>query len=144
MAGRKSLYESLVKPKLSTIEGWYRDGLTLEQIADNLGIALSTLCNYKNQYQELSDALKRGNDDAVYAVENSLLRLALGFTYEEQELTKTGQVVTVQKYAKPNTTACIFWLKNRAPNGKWRDKQEHDVNANVAQVIFEGEDDIKD
>ena len=38
----------------------------------------------------------------------------------------------------------IFWLKNRAPNGKWRDRQEHDVNANVSQVIFEGEDDIKD
>lgn len=144
MAGRKSLYESLVKPKLETIEGWYRDGLTLEQIADNLGIALSTLCNYKNQYPELNEALRKGNEDAVYAVENALFRSCCGYYYTEEELLKNGVVATVQKYSKPNTTACIFWLKNRAPNGKWRDKQEHDVNANVAQVIFEGEDDIKD
>ena len=141
--GRKSLYESLVKPKLSTIEGWYRDGLTLEQIADNLGIALSTLCNYKNQYEELDEALKRGNEDAVYQVENSLLRLALGFTYFEDEITKNGNVITVQKYSKPNTTACIFFLKNRARH-KWKDKVDHEVDASVSQVIFTGEDDIKD
>ena len=59
-------------------------------------------------------------------------------------MTKNGNIVELTKYAKPNITACIFYLKNKAPNGKWRDKQEHDVNANVAQVIFEGEDDLKD
>ena len=143
MAGRKSLYESQVKPKLSTIEGMYREGHTLDEIADYLGIALSTLCNYKNQHPELDEALKRGNQDAVYEVENALFKSACGYYYTEQELTKSGEVVEVTKYAKPNTTSMIFWLKNRAYD-KWKDRQEHDVNANVAQVIFEGEDDIKD
>ena len=109
---KKSKYEELVAPKLDTIEGLYRDGLTLEQIADYLGISLRSLCNYKNQYPELNEALRRGNEDAVYAVENSLLRSACGYMYEEQELTKTGQIVTVQKYAKPNVNAQIFFLKN--------------------------------
>jgi hypothetical protein len=140
---KKSKYEELVKDKLDTIEGLYREGWTLAAIANFLGISERTLCNYKNQYPELAEALKRGNDDAVYAVENALFRSALGFTYEEEELLKNGVIATVQKYAKPNVNAQIFFLKNRARQ-KWSDRQEHDVNANVAQVIFEGEDDIKD
>ena len=145
MAGRKNLYESQVKPKLSTISGMYRDGHTLDEIADYLGIGLSTLCKYRNQHPELDDALKRGNAEAVYEVENALFKSACGYYYTEEEINKkTGEVVEVTKYSKPNTTSMIFWLKNRAPNGKWRDKQEHEIDATVAQVVFEGEDDIKD
>lgn len=140
---KKSKYEELVKDKLDTIEGLYREGWTLAAIANFLGISERTLCNYKNQYPELAEALKRGNDDAVYAVENALLRSALGYTYEEEELLKNGVVATVQKYAKPNVNAQIFFLKNRAKN-RWRDKVDHEVDANIAQVVFTGEDDIKD
>ena len=141
---RKSKYEEYVQDKLDSIQGWARDGLTLQEIADNLGIALSTLCNYKNQYPELNEALKKGVDESLYTVENALFKAACGYYYKEEEMTKNGNIVELTKYAKPNITACIFYLKNKAPNGKWRDKQEYDVNANVAQVIFEGEDDIKD
>ena len=140
---RKSKYEEYVQDKLDSIQGWARDGLTLQEIADNLGIALSTLCNYKNQYPELNEALKKGVDESLYTVENALFKAACGYYYTEEEMTKNGNIVELTKYAKPNITACIFYLKNKS-NGKWRDKQEHDVNANVAQVIFEGEDDIKD
>ena len=72
-----------------------------------------------------------------------MFKAACGYYFVEDELTKSGQVVQVTKYAKPNITACIFYLKNKAPNGKWRDKQE--IQADVNQcVIFEGEDDIKE
>jgi hypothetical protein len=141
---RKSKYEECVKDKLDSIQGWARDGLTLQEIADNLGIALSTLCNYKNSYPELNEALKKGVDESLYTVENALFKSAIGYYYTEEEINKkTGQIETVRKYSKPNMTACIFYLKNKG-NGKWKDKQEHDVNANVSQVIFTGEDDIKD
>ena len=143
--GRKSLYHTHVQPYLDTIEGMYRDGLTLEDIANHLGVALSSMCNYKNQYKELNDALTRGNQDSIYVVENSLFKSATGFYYTEDELTKSGEVVTITKYAKPNVNAQIFFLKNRARN-KWRDKQEHEVDAraSVAQVVFTGEDDLLD
>lgn len=140
---KKSMYSELVAPKLDTIEGLYREGATLAQIADYLGISEKTLCNYKNQHEELAEALKRGNQDAIYAVENSLFRSACGYMYEEQEVTKSGAVVTVQKYAKPNVNAQIFFLKNRARD-KWKDKVDHEVDANVSQVVFTGEDDIKE
>ena len=140
---KKSKYDELVAPKLDTIEGLYREGWTLAAIANFLGISERTLCNYKNQYEELANALKRGNDDAIYAVENALFRSAMGYHYEEEELLKNGVVATVKKYAKPNVNAQIFFLKNRARD-KWKDKVDHEVDANIAQVIFEGEDDLKD
>ena len=120
--GRPSKYESHVQPKLLLIEAWTRDGLTLDQVADNLGIAKSTLCDYQNQYTDLSNALKNGREVIDSMVENALLKAALGYEYNEEAVGKDG-VYDLRKYAHPNTTALIFWLKNRKP-AAWRDKQE--------------------
>lgn len=117
-------YETHVKPKLLLIEAWARDGLTVEQIADNLGIAKSTFCVYQNKHTELSDALKNGREVIDVMVENALLKAALGYDYREEELNKvTGEPIELWRVAHPNTTALIFWLKNRKPR-QWRDKQE--------------------
>lgn len=86
---------------LILLEGWARDGLTDEQIADNIGISTATLYNWRSKYSEISDALKKGKDIVDYEIENALLKTA-----------KAG-----------NTTAQIFWLKNRRPD-KWREKQD--------------------
>lgn len=113
--------EGLIK-----IEGWARDGLTDEQISSNIGISRSTLNVWKKKYPDISDTLKRGKDFVDRQVENALLNNALGFHYKEQMVTNKGSVVEVEKFQSPNTTAQIFWLKNRKPS-EWRDKQEQNV-----------------
>lgn len=119
----KGKYEEWLTPEgLLLIEGWARDGLTDEQIAGNIGISVSTLYEWKKKFVEFSEALKRGKEVVDRQVENALLRSALGFEYEEEVATPRGEVVTVRKYEKPNTTAQIFWLKNRKPN-EYREKQ---------------------
>jgi len=106
------------------IEAWARDGLTIEQIADNLGVAASSMYEYQKEYPELVEALKNGREVIDVMVENALLKAALGYDYTEEELNKsTGEPVELRKVAHPNTTALIFWLKNRKP-AQWRDKQE--------------------
>ena len=133
-------YDTHVKPKLLLIEAWARDGLTVEQIADNLGIAKSTFCLYQNEHSELSDALKNGREVIDYMVENALLKAALGYDYREEELNKiTGEPIELRKVAHPNTTALIFWLKNRKPR-EWRDKQEMEHSGSLGVQIV---DDIK-
>lgn len=129
MAGRPSKYFSHVEPKLLLIEAWARDGLTIEQIADNLGVAAGTMYEYQKQYHELSESLKNGKEVIDTMVENALLKAALGYEYEEDQATANG-VHSVRKQAHPNTTALIFWLKNRKPK-EWRDKQEVDMNASI-------------
>lgn len=127
--------------KLGVIEGWARDGLTDEQIAAKMGISHDTLYKYKKRYTEFAEALKRGKRVVDREVEKSLLNNATGYYYTEQQVTNSGEVVTLEKYSKPNTTAQIFWLKNRKPD-TWRDKQEIDHGIkDVSSVEIELVDD---
>ena len=122
---------------LLLLEGWARDGLTDEQIAQKIGIKTSTLYDWKNRFPEISEALKKGKEVVDIEVENALLKRALGYSYTEttrelQQNVLTGEnelvvTKTVEKFIPPDTTAQIFWLKNRKPE-EWRDKQAVEVS----------------
>lgn len=116
--------EWLTKDGLTVLEGWARDGLTDEQIASNMGISTATLYNWKSKHIEILEALKRGKEVVDIQVENALLKRALGYEYTEEtiEIGPTGKKIKqTVKQVVPDTTAQIFWLKNRQPE-KWRDK----------------------
>ena len=122
----KSKWEN-IKDKLLLVEGWARNGLTDEQISNNLGIAVSTLNEYKKKYPEFSESLKRGKEVIDLEVENALLKRALGYRYIEttKELNTEGHLVITKEVTKevaPDTTAQIFWLKNRKPQS-YKDKR---------------------
>lgn len=139
---RPSKYHTHVQPKLELIQGWASDGLTDQQIASNLGISIDSFYTYKKQFSEFSEAIKKGKEVADYEVQNALFRTATGFHYYEQTTTATGEVMSLRKFCKPNTSAQIFWLKNRCPD-KWRDKTE--VKQDITQaVIFTGENELED
>lgn len=79
---------------LTLLEGWARDGLTDEQIAYNMGIAVKTLYRWKDSYCQICQALKKGKEVVDRQVENALLKRALGYTYEEvtmERIVDTGQ-----------------------------------------------------
>jgi len=148
----KGKYEKWITEEgLVLLEGWARDGLTDEQIAHNVGVSRSTLNDWKKKYPDISDALKKGKEVVDLQVENALLKRALGYEYEEitqesqwnEKTNKYELVITksVKKRQAPDTTAQIFWLKNRRPD-KWRDKQdvEHTGDMDLNIVIDYGED----
>ena len=132
----KSKYETHVKDKLILIEAWARNGLTDEQIAKNLGIGKTTFYKYLSEHNELSELLKKSKEVVDIQVENALLKRALGYKYDEvtKELNEdTGELeVTkvVTKEVQPDTTAQIFWLKNRKPED-WRDRKEVEHSGNI-------------
>lgn len=101
-AGRAGKYEYWrTGDGLTQLRGYARRGMNDEQIAAKIGIAPSTLYEWKKKYPEISEALKEGKDLPDIQVEAALYQAALG----------------------GNVTAMIFWLKNRLPNS-WRDKPE--------------------
>ena len=118
---------------LVLIEGWARDGLSDKEIAHNIGISQGTMVNWKKAYPKIAAALKKNKEVANRIVENALFKRATGFEYtettEERVFNKTTNqfeiVVTkkVNKVVLPDTTAQIFWLKNRKP-AEWRDRRE--------------------
>ncbi|MFA5239789.1 MAG: helix-turn-helix domain-containing protein [Phycisphaerae bacterium] len=136
---------------LLLLEAWARDGLTDEQIAHNAGITTTTLYDWKNKYPTISYALKKGKEVVDIEVENALYKKALGYTVELRKTFKvrvidydpeTGKRIREYEelrigideiHVPADTTAQIFWLKNRKPND-WRDKKvmEHEGEINVA------------
>ena len=135
----KGKYEQWLTPEgLLKIEGWARDGLTTEQIAECMGISRSTLNDWIKKHPDISDTIKKNKEIAYRKVENSLYERALGglhkvlkaFKVKETYYDKQGrkcekehiETATEEIYIPGDTTAQIFWLKNRKPE-VWKDKQ---------------------
>lgn len=141
--GRKTKYDTHVAPHLKRIPSWRKQGMTEEQVADKLDIAYSTLNLYKNKYSELSEALKKGKEELIEELEDSLYKKAMGYEYEETETwleevdgVQKKRVKRVKKIAPPDTGALCFALKNLAPD-KWRDRQDADQTGEQIIVNIE-------
>lgn len=120
----KGLYEEwLTDDALEVLKGWARSGLTDEQIAENCGIAVRTLYEWKNRYPQIMQALKKGKAWADTQVENALFKRAIGYEYDEVTYEYGVETKRVKKHVSPDVTAQIYWLKNRRPD-LWRDKRE--------------------
>ena len=101
--GRKSAF----RPEYILIaKACARFGAIEDEIANELNVGPATLDRWKQKYPEFRCALKAGKEASDDRVERSLYQLAIGWN---------GQ--------PPNTTAAIFWLKNRRPD-RWRDVQQ--------------------
>lgn len=132
----KGKYEYWLTPEgLIKLEGWARDGLTDEQIAKNMQVSTATLYNWKKDYLEILEALKKGKEVVDYEVENALLKRALGYTVKEEKLTKDGEVVELEREVPGDVTAQIFWLKNRKP-AEWKDKREDEKEHSEGVTII--------
>lgn len=100
------------KENLILIEGWARDGATEDEIAEKMDMSTRYLRMLKKENESIKKALMIGKESADYAVERSLF----------------------QKAMSGDTTAIIFWLKNRRPD-KWRDVKKQSINIENANVI---------
>lgn len=122
---------------LMLIECWSRDGYTIEDIANKIGVDKKTLYDWRSQYPEIEDALRNGREIVDYKVENALLKSALGYQKKEVKVTtvmRYGKVVeTVKEVTEseqaPNVTAIQTWLYNRQKE-KWK-------NMNAKSNMFE-------
>lgn len=104
-------------------------GATDAEMADFFEVAQSTFYKWKNDYPEFSEALKAGKAEADNRVERSLYNRAVGYTFDSEKVFQfQGQIVrtNTKEHVPPDTTAQIFWLKNRKSQ-EWRDVRQHEV-----------------
>lgn len=120
-------------------------GATDDEIADFLGVNVRSVYRWKKSQPEFCQALKDGKVVADTDVASRLNERARGFEYDEAVPIKVKtvlydggkrvseiervEVVMVHRVVPPDTTACIFWLKNRRSQD-WRDRQNLDVTSN--------------
>lgn len=139
--GRKSRYETHVKPHLSEIAKWIEDMDEKDIATKKLGIAVSTFEKYKKEHPELKDALLMGKQNLILELKASLKKKARGYHYEESKTVKirdpeNGDFVEreeiYKKYAQPDTGAIHLLLKNLDP--KWRNDDRETMDLKKKQV----------
>lgn len=122
-------------------------GATDVEIADFFNVSVRTIHRWKLEHEDFCHAIKNGKDYADERVERSLYQRATGYAYVEQQGFKLKhtefddkgkkvreyediQVIDVERQVPPDTTAGIFWLKNRRKD-QWRDVQEKNYSGSV-------------
>jgi hypothetical protein len=123
-AGAPSKYE---KVNLIQLEKICRLGATDEQLADFYDVHRDTISEWKTKHPEFSDTLKRGKMLADAEIVNSLYHRALGYSHEDIDIKMfEGKIIKtpIIKHYPPDTTAAIFWLKNRQSGGNVSSNQQ--------------------
>lgn len=127
MSGRPSKY----KPEfVSQAQKLCMLGATDIEIADFFEVDVRTLYRWKNEHDEFCHALKASKEVADDRIERSLYERAAGYERDEVDIrVVNGEIVQtpIRKFYPPDTTACIFWLKNRRP-ADWREKVEQTIS----------------
>lgn len=123
-------------------------GLTDEQIAKNMGVNKTTLYDWMKKFPDISNSIKKGKAPIDFEVENALFKRAIGYEYEEVETIieeidgkQRKRIKKIKKVALPETSAMIFWLKNRKPK-EWRKLNpvvEAKLNAETEKLLKEAE-----
>lgn len=116
-------------------------GATDREIADLLQISERTFYRWKHKHPEIGAVLTLGKAAADARVEQSLYRRATGYSYDAVKFhVVEGSVVETpyEEHVPPDTTAAIFWLKNRKP-ADWRDKTvvEHGFEQGMTEWLGE-------
>lgn len=121
--GRPTKFNDSVREKILELA---EKGKTIAQIAEIIGVSTRTLYFWQGRHPDLLHALKEAKQTADELVEASLFARAVGYSHPEQKVfLHEGEVVThdMIKHYPPDTTAAIFWLKNRKPKS-WADTQK--------------------
>ena len=118
--------------QLEKVANWAACGCSNKEIAANIGVREQTLYAWIEKYPEFSESIKKGRARSIEAIENALFKNAIGDVYEETEVTETtldgrARTKVTRKKMKPDTTAQIFYLKNRAPE-RWSDRRDVSID----------------
>lgn len=110
-------------------------GATDKDLAAFFDVSEVTINAWKQNYPKFLKSLKDGKQEADAKVAQSLYKRALGYSHDAVKIfadPKTGAeaIVPFTQHYPPDTTAAIFWLKNRKPS-EWRDKQEVEHSGEV-------------
>lgn len=115
------------------LEGMLRDGYSMEDIADKLGVNRKTLYNWMNKDSTFYSIVRDAREIVNYEIESALKRSCKGFYVDKDVVDKNGVVHTIQEFIPPSVEAQKFWLKNKAKD-KWKDRVEQEVHTNVEDL----------
>lgn len=122
-------------------------GATDKDLADFFEVDESTINNWKIDHESFFESIKEGKliTDMTIAeklknrAEGAVIKKDVAIKYKTGRFEEDIKIITLEEELPPDTTALIFWLKNRA--GKyWRDKQEFDHTTKGEKITMTEEE----
>ena len=116
-------------------------GATDKDLAGFFDVNEDTIHEWKKVYPSFSESIKEGKQNADASVADRLYQRAMGFEHDSEEIKIVGGEIArvpVKKIYPPDTTAAIFWLKNRS-KANWRDRIEQDITTNGESIKLSAE-----
>lgn len=138
-AGRPTKFNDALKEKILAL---CKAGKTNKQISDIIGVSIKTIHNWMGKHPTFLHALKESKQIADELVVASLFSRAVGYSHKEEKVFQhEGSIIThdTVRHYPPDTTAAIFWLKNRQPK-QWRRDQEAVTINNISEQSDEALD----
>lgn len=143
-AGRKSKYETHIKPHFAEIKAAHDRGVDEKEIAKSLGVGTSAWCEYKKKYTEFAELLKRDDDkvkEILDKLDSALIKSACGYEYEEKKQyitedengNKKKHTEITQRHQPPNVTA-IFGAYNRFDKNYKKDAAYYELKKQELEV----------
>lgn len=143
----KGKYREWLKPyKLEQITNWAAKGCTNKEIAQNMGVTRATLYNWEQKHVDILDAIKKGRQLSIQAIENKFFQTAFGGVEEITEVIEEKTVIDnkgnehkvvdkkiTRRKLPPNVTAQIFYLKNKAG---YTDSPEVNVTTQIQPIAY--------
>ena len=99
-------------------------GCTDAELGEFFGVCEATINTWKIEHPGFLESIKEGKAESDSKVVRSLFERATGYSHPDTHIAVSqGDVIVTPtiKHYPPDTTACIFWLKNRRPE-EWREK----------------------
>lgn len=116
-------------------------GATDREVAEFFNVDERTLHRWKHEHEDFCQSLKLGKEASDARVEQSLYRRAIGYDHDATKIAVNAQGEVTQvpftEHYPPDTTAGIFWLKNRRPD-QWREKVMTEHSGSVTYTIATG------
>jgi hypothetical protein len=149
MAGRPTDYREEYNDQAEKL---CKLGATDKELADFFEVDERTINNWKSEFPEFFQSIKKGKVLADAEVADRLYQRAMGFEHDSEEIKvmydkETNEQyierVPIRKIYAPDTVAAIFWLKNRQKD-KWRDKNVTEHEGRVGLTLIEDNADERD
>lgn len=111
--GRKSAWDTKVKPRLQEVEAWLQSGMLEKDCIKMLGISKETWYKLKRENSDFADLISRSRIPAIDELEKESIRSAKGYYYEEEKL-----IIKLDKDGNPKKVGKEIYKKWMPPNAQ--------------------------
>jgi AcrR family transcriptional regulator len=132
---RRGRPEIELEPEMLAVADYMaRQGATVPEIAEELGVSPALLYTWYAKYPEFLEAVKGGRIAFDQRVLSALGQRAVGYSYETEKVFSNGFRAKVVEHVPADVGAAINWLVNRHPGWRRGDNVAQDAVDAVAPL----------